>query len=1076
MNKNKIIDFLKLFAFVVCFAGIPLTMVCLGYYYSVKQYKEALVKDLHRDVSAFYTKLTLSSDPEKFWCYLFYNKINSKINVYSNDYFVLRAVIEKVKGYLLNYIPNRNNKTFINYIPNKLFSFYINLANSNIAPIISVLFPQPINNSQEIPLIILDNILFELNKSYDFDYIVYCPDCDVRGKLNPGVIGGTLSEQKLAYQTIWNCKRFGFSIPITEEVEKLLGKIFGPQFYINHLDVDETDNTGLKLCWTDSLYKRRVLWSNVNQGCLTLVFLKPELINDIESIKTYLNSINDELNYNLVFSIKNDETKTFLHSDYCNEIEKKEIENASLIYEKDRSMKIETEHFFVFPKFLRAGVTVYGAFRKSDSKYSKTFLSWIIWIIVTALGALYIFIYAWKIIILKKLDNVSIRWKLVFLFFFANGLPLLVLIYLGNNFLGQARSDYIQKIMTEGTAFLQDFDEKYKLEYAKSLIRKEKIKKGIINKRKHSLITKSDVDYLYQSISSDTAALFVIASSGKTLIRNFDGIYDDNDMNKPHFKKGKRGKVNKHLDAQIEFSQKLGNFVLSQLNNKPIQANKATEIELIIESTLRKNLNSFIFELIGKLGTFMSIGFGKNIHPGLLDTISLYGNNCYDYFVFATIRTKDFQRNYLEKNITQANRNELGIRVITWNNENYFIPAYEQSAVLDDFRKRLTAFPVEDAIILKHNDKDYIAMGFECKHMERCKLIGLYPLDLINEHVALRRNELIAISLLSFLMTIFLSTLIVKSFLTPLSEITLGAKSIEAKNFEYRLPKLGRDEFGDMGKIFNNVIVDLEELSVAGAIQEQLLPNQSIKTGYFSLYGKSVAMGALGGDYYDFIEMEDNKFSVALGDVAGHGVGASLIMAMAKAGLVSLESLWKDPQKLLLKLHEMVYKSKTQKQRKIMTFQYMYLDGNTGQASYSNAGGCSPIIVRKSNNSVEHLKLNGAVLGAFKRGKFLETNLQFESGDAIVFYTDGIVECKDANGTMLGYDNLKVMIQKCWNEDAEIFYKNIYKNYLDYIGGNEADAGDDVTIVVLVYNKPSDSSDPSDSDENESINDIKTNN
>ena len=149
----------------------------------------------------------------------------------------------------------------------------------------------------------------------------------------------------------------------------------------------------------------------------------------------------------------------------------------------------------------------------------------------------------------------------------------------------------------------------------------------------------------------------------------------------------------------------------------------------------------------------------------------------------------------------------------------------------------------------------------------------------------------------------------------------------------------------------------------------------------------------------------------------------------------------------------MIYKSKTKKQRKIMTFQYMFLNGLTGQAIYSNAGGCSPVIIRKSTGEVEDLVLSGAVLGAFKKSKYLEKTIQFNDGDAVVFYTDGIVECKNNQGVMLGYDNLKLIFQKSWNSEAKTFYNNIYKNYLEYIGGSENKANDDVTIVVLVFNK-----------------------
>ena len=65
-----------------------------------------------------------------------------------------------------------------------------------------------------------------------------------------------------------------------------------------------------------------------------------------------------------------------------------------------------------------------------------------------------------------------------------------------------------------------------------------------------------------------------------------------------------------------------------------------------------------------------------------------------------------------------------------------------------------------------------------------------------------------------------------------------------------------------------------------------------------------------------------------------------------------------------------------------------------------------------------------------------------------------MVECKNKNGVVLGYDNLKIMLHKCWDKDAKKFYNNVYSSYLEYIGGNKADAEDDVTVVILVFNKP----------------------
>lgn len=1017
MKNIKGLDFIKLIIFIFCFAGIPLFMVLTGYYYSLLQNKNIYIKDLSQKFSTLYTKFSSFEEQERFWYLLFEENI-------------------------------KNNITKSNNITESLTK----IANS----------------------------FKELKKDYDFEYIVYNPNYKPIFELSSDSLGGTPYEKKIALNAIWNYKIKKVN-NFNHKVEEILGKVFGPQFYVGNLNTKYITGDELQLCWTDSQYKRRLIWNCFIQDCLVLALIKPDSLTDIKCLETYIKKVNKEqllnnfptsenskatsINTNsnylddkaIGFSIKNN--NIFLHPSSLDDLSKKEIEKADSNYVKNRSMLIESENYYIFPKYLRPDVTIYGYFNKSNINPEKTSIIWNIGIVITITLTIVIIINSWKIIILKKLENISIKWKLGFLFFFANGLPLLVLIFIGNEFLSQARTDYIQKIMKEGTAFLQDFDEKYEIEYAKCIIRKEKYKNEL--KDKKTELDKNDCEKLFKLLSPDTAALFLVASSGQTIISNSDGTFKENDfLNNPenlHSNSKRRGVLSlnssrmKDIRKQLDFSNKLGHFILNKLNNKDINENESTEMELILESTLRKKIDSFVFELIDKLGYFMTLGIGQNVHHTLLDTISLSGKRIHDYFILATIRTYPFQKHYLEKSIIQANRNEMGLKIISWNSINGFIPEVKNDEPLKELAKRLNEYPLEEAIFIKNNDTEYIAMGFDSKHIEKSKLIGLYPTNLIDNYIKTRRNELIAISLLSILMTVFLSSIIIKSFLKPLSEISIGAKSIEQKNFQYRLPELGRNEFGSIGKIFNEVVVDLEELSLTRAIQEQLLPSSEIKTGNFSLYGKSVPMNELGGDYFDFIQMENDKFSIALGDVAGHGVGASLIMAMAKAALIKLDTLWEKPVELIFKLHDMIYKSKTKKQKKFMTFQYMYLDGKSGQAVYSNAGGCSPIVIRKATGKVEELTLPGAVLGALKKAKYSEIKINFNEGDAVVFYTDGIVECKNHKDVMLGYDDLKIIFEKSYDENAENFYKNIYKSYLKYIGGDESKANDDVTIVVLVY-------------------------
>lgn len=983
MNNADLRKRLNFYAFILCFAVIPLIVVLGGYYYTQSQNRELFLKSKSKAISSFFTKLSMFADPQRFWCYMLRDNVTYKIA----------------------------------------------------------------NNGDQLQ--ILKNAALTMKKVgdiYGFDYMAYHPTIGVIASLSADTLHGTDEDIKKALYFCWSRKCRRAHRP-ADDVQIALGKVFGPQFYVEEIDASDTENQEPALTWSDANNKRCLLWFEGIYDCLLIAFIRPERLEDADAIIAYLTRHGEELGGDFSFSLKNANNNHFWHGS-LNASQSLEIEHAAEIYEKNSSMQIETEHFYVYPKFLRPGITVFGYFEKSLFASVKTSALWFVGIALISLMAIAITIYGWRILILQMRDTLSLKWKLGFLFFFANGLPLLVLGFIANDFLKTEKDDYIHRIMSEGTRFLQDFDEKYELETARCIIRKDKITNKLFSKEHIGDLNHEDAEELFWGISSDTWVCCLVASEGKTLFRNQDGNYGSTDL------KRKRREMDKNTKTQLEFGKRIGSFFLNLVNNKPVNEKSATEIELMVETAVRKTLNSFTYEILDKRGSFLNIGYGQNVHPALMDTFSFEGHTDYDYFMLSTIRTKYYQLHYLEKAVPQVNRNDIGLKVVLWKNDNGYCPNITVTEELSEFKNRLTDYPLKEPVMINHGGVEYIAMGFNCKHITGYKIMGFYPMERVDERIRDRVKELIVIAVLSLLLTLALSLAIIRGFLTPLNEISNGAKAIEQKNFEHRLPELGRDEFGDMGRIFNNVMVDLEELSVAGTIQQQLLPTAPIKTGNFSLFGKSVAMGSLGGDYFDFLEMTDDKFAVALGDVAGHGVGAALIMAMAKAGLIHLEELWEQPQKLVSRLHELIFASKTKKQKKIMTFQYLYADGIKGTAIYSNAGACSPMIVRKSQNTVEELKLSGAALGAFKKGKFTETEVKFEVGDAIVFYTDGIVESKNKAGEVLGYDNLKLLFQRCWDSDSKIFYENIYQSYLEYIGGDEADAGDDLTMVVLVFNEP----------------------
>ena len=301
MKKQQLFNFLKFLIFIICFCIIPLLLILLGYYYTWQKNEKTLIKNLSNKVSSLYSNLALFSDQQKFWYLLFQNKIENSSNQGKNTQETLK------------------------------------------------------NHAKAFE---------DLNKIYDFDYIVYHPDYGLIASMSPDTLGGNINEQKIAINYVYKYKIFD-NFACSTKTEEILGKVFGPQFYVENLKIKTRLNRGLHLCWTDSQYKKKLIWSSDSHGCLSLAFIKQEDLNNIIYIKKYLDNLNKEINFDINFSIKDDINDKFLHPNFITDKQKEEIESADKNYKNNRALQIETNNYYIFPKFLRAGITIYGYFNKN---------------------------------------------------------------------------------------------------------------------------------------------------------------------------------------------------------------------------------------------------------------------------------------------------------------------------------------------------------------------------------------------------------------------------------------------------------------------------------------------------------------------------------------------------------------------------------------------------------------------------------------------------------------------------------------------------------------------------------------
>lgn len=182
------------------------------------------------------------------------------------------------------------------------------------------------------------------------------------------------------------------------------------------------------------------------------------------------------------------------------------------------------------------------------------------------------------------------------------------------------------------------------------------------------------------------------------------------------------------------------------------------------------------------------------------------------------------------------------------------------------------------------------------------------------------------------------------------------------------------------------------EIDIAREVQERLFPQDLPRIEGLDYFGACRPALGVGGDYYDFLELPDGKFGIAVGDISGKGIGASLMMASLQASLRGQAIHFKDDLAGLMKqINSLVYEASTS--NRYATFFYAQFDPATRKLSYVNAGHNPPFLLR-SSGEVLRLEEGGAVIGMLPSMlvNYKQGEVELQSGDVLVGYTDGISE------------------------------------------------------------------------------------
>jgi sigma-B regulation protein RsbU (phosphoserine phosphatase) len=240
-----------------------------------------------------------------------------------------------------------------------------------------------------------------------------------------------------------------------------------------------------------------------------------------------------------------------------------------------------------------------------------------------------------------------------------------------------------------------------------------------------------------------------------------------------------------------------------------------------------------------------------------------------------------------------------------------------------------------------------------------------------------------------------------------------------------------------------------EEFAVARSIQQTFLPETMPSFFPYDMGGMNFPSSEVGGDYFDFIPLTDTDMGIVIGDVAGHGVPAALLMANFRACLrVEAKSNYDIPV-ILSKVNDFLYE--TNRTGDYVTAFYSVLDRRANVLTYSNAGHNPPLLFRR-DNQIRSLDEGGLLLGAFGDVKYEQVRLHLTPGDMIVFYTDGVTESQNSDGEEFGTQRLIDLTLKYRDLAALEIVSRVCHDVHQF--RNQDTIQDDLTLSIVKYVSP----------------------
>lgn len=631
-------------------------------------------------------------------------------------------------------------------------------------------------------------------------------------------------------------------------------------------------------------------------------------------------------------------------------------------------------------------------------------------------------------------QRISIRYKLVALFVFAVYLPVLGLFLLGYNGLANRRTVLENNVSKAAQDILFKIDSEFSSKEEEIL----------------AIFTRLYENTSWQNQIDDdwNAAEMVIREAAKVPMtgENFFNHLDMRDLQLKQVFSTNQGDSN---DRTKEINRIIALISLEKhLPDQLSKNNLTSQSDLILKNMMENPVLGFtsFYEQPGKLMQMEFEGSGFYWYWNFYQK-----NNAKVAYIYGNTRIAFNVVNYLQSILKKRlNIENTALKLIAhYPTTKLWLPesAEHEKDLLNLNKLAEVNAAVETAGISFAGEK-YLGTCLPGLKLKKAFLTCLYPEAEIDSKINTLRQQIYMGVILILMISILTGLLLSKTFLQPVSELNLGLKALHQRNIDFRVQIKNQDELGELGKTFNQMMEEVKEMFLAGAVQQCLIPATALEMpGYDSVIYNKMATD-VGGDYADFFSLPDQRFLIVLGDVTGHGISSSILTAMVKALVFRFASKDTSLEVILKSLSEMIFE--LLKYRKLMTFCAMILDTRDNSFLLANAGHPFPIVCDANGRitSIEHSSLPLGV--SVKRSNYTTTAGQLEPGSILMLYTDGIAEGANPEGVMFGFDTVEKVLVENRERSSESIKSTLLDKFWQHYQREELD--DDLTFIILKRN------------------------